>query len=223
MLVDYIEDFKRRMEKRFPFAEMKGIIEDKKVVVAGGAFLKENPIDFDIYPDIGKKRFKYCESPNAILLFQSANAKTFKNKAVMQFCNYHKETLEQLVGSFDFAHCQIGALVNLENGCISDIYYTEAFIKSMVTEQTFYTDSGYPLSSLIRIQKYVKRGKFAGKSWIWDTIKILTAVIDRGFEDYEDFKDQLDAVDLGLLPEDFQGANTGGILMEFFELLRYDR
>lgn len=221
-MADFNEDFKRRMENRFPFDAVKGIIEDKKVIIAGGAFLKDNPIDFDLYPDTGKKDFKYCENPKGTLLTQSANAKTFKNKAVMQFCRYNKDSLEALVNSFDFAHCQIGAYVDLENEHICDIYYTEGFIKSMITEQTFYTDSQYPLSSLIRIQKYIKRGKFAGKSWIWEVIKILTEVIDRGFHDYEDFKDQLDAVDLGLLPEDFQGANKGGILMNFFELLRRD-
>ena len=93
---------------------------------------------------------------------------------------------------------------------------------AMVTEKSYFTSSDYPLSSLIRLQKYVERGKFAGKSWIWDAIKILTAIIRRGFEDYEDFKDQLDAVDLGLLPEDFQGADNGGVLADFFELLRRD-
>ncbi len=211
------------MGKRFPFDAVKGIIENEKVIVAGGAFLKEIPIDFDIYPHPDSKGFKYCEEPNGIILFQSANAKTFKNKSVMQFCNYNKKSLEELINSFDYAHCQIGTIVDLGNNSIETVYYTDDFIKSMVTEQTFFTSSEYPLSSLVRMQKYINRGKFAGKSWIWDMIKILTSVIDRGFEDYEDFKNQLDAVDLGLLPEDFQGANQGGVLMDFFELLRRDK
>ena len=31
---------------------------------------------------------------------------------------------------------------------------------------------------------------------------ILTDILNRGIEDYEDFKDQLDAIDLSLLGED---------------------
>ena len=49
-------------------------------------------------------------------------------------------------------------------------------------------------------------------------MNILGDIVERGFHDYQDFKDQLDAVDLGLLTEDFKQVDNAD-LMKLFELL----
>ena len=61
------------------------------------------------------------------------------------------------------------------------------------------------------------KGYFLGKSYIPAVINILTNIIKRGFNDYDDFKDQLDAVDLGLLEEDYKEAKED--FRELFEIL----
>ena len=48
-------------------------------------------------------------------------------------------------------------------------------------------------------------------------INILANIIQRGFKDYDDFKDQLDAVDLGLLEEDYKDAKED--FLKLFEML----
>jgi hypothetical protein len=49
--------------------------------------------------------------------------------------------------------------------------------------------------------KYAKRGDFAGNSHIFSVLKVLGDIVHRGFDDFDDFKNQLDAVDLGLVTD----------------------
>jgi len=219
---DYIEELRMRIKRRFPFDDVKDIIDNKFIIIAGGSFSKEKPHDFDIYPENNQK-FSFRSAADSPL-FQSKNAKTYKtiDGIILQFCDYKKDTINLLVDSFDFAHCQIGAVVSLENKTIGKPYCTQAFIKSKMLETTWFTGSEYPLASLIRMNKYIKRGHFEGRSWMWETFKILTAILKRGVGDYTDFKDQLDAVDLGLLPEEVEKAGFED-LMELFRLLQVKR
>jgi len=48
-------------------------------------------------------------------------------------------------------------------------------------------------------------------------LTILHDIVDRGFADYNDFKNQLDAVNLGLVPEDLDGCKD--ILRKLFDVL----
>jgi hypothetical protein len=137
-------------------------------------------------------------------------------------CNFFHPSLKALVDSFDFAHIQIGAMVDIKCKCVEEIYYTEAYEKAHIIESTAYVHSEYPLSSLIRLVKYAKRDAFAGSSYIYSIITILKDIVERGFNDYEDFKEQLDAVDLGLLPEAFNELDRG-VLLDLFEVLRKDK
>lgn len=72
-------------------------------------------------------------------------------------------------------------------------------------ETTFYTEpdlnDSYPMSSLIRAFKYKERGNFGDGSYIACVFAILNQFLRRGFDSYDDFKDQLAAVDLAMLNE----------------------
>ena len=222
-MIDCKDELCSRMRRRFPFEDVKSIIKENSIIVAGGAFSKERPHDYDIYPELGFL-FTYKENTNCELLTKTKNARTYrtKNGVIIQFCLYKKPTLIHLIKSFDFAHCQIGAIAYLEKKKIEEVTYTDAFIKSKMLNKTWFTGSDYPLSSLIRIQKYIKRGYFEGRSWMWETFKILTNILERGIIDYDDFKDQLDAIDLGLLPEELEEADFED-LMQLLKLLQVKR
>jgi len=151
---------------------------------------------------------------------------TFKvGEQIVQLCFYPQPTLKALVDSFDFAHIQVGVHIHIGDvdglsiATVSSVYHTEAWVTSHAMQTTWYTGSEYPLSSLLRSIKYASRGDFAGKSYIPSAINILKGIIKRGFSGYEDFKDQLDAVDLGLIEKDLEGCN----ISELFELLRRDK
>jgi len=181
----------------------------ERFYVAGGVFDK-NHKDIDIF-FLSQEDFdfvrKKISKQNNIELLHTRNAITCKyNKEIIQLCAYIKNSLEELINSFDFAHHQIGCEIKkTENDFkIEKIYYTQNFIKAKTLETTFYTGSDYPLSSLIRLMRFYKRENLAGNQYIVETFKILVDIIERGFYSYEDFKDQIDAIDLGLLPEDIK-------------------
>ena len=190
-------------------------------IIAGNSLNVAKPNDFDIYPDDSSfdfaaitKRLKsfdgayvVCETRNALTINLSGH--------VLQFCNYSKKNVSQLIESFDFAHIQIGAVVHIcwepgdpEDGggyrssFIQSIWITDDYKASHIIGTTWYTGSDYPLSSLIRCIKYAQRGAYANKfEYKADILKILGDIINRGYRNYEDFKDQLAAVDLMLLEE----------------------
>lgn len=195
--------------------------EHEDYIIAGNSLNAAKPNDFDIYPDDNKFDFKaikkrvmsfdgtyvVCETKNALTVNLSGT--------VLQFCNYSKKTIAQLIESFDFAHIQIGALIHIcwepgdpEDGggyhssYIQSIWMTDDYKAAHVIGTTWYTGSDYPLSSLLRCIKYAQRGTYANKfEYKVDVLKILGDIINRGYRDYKDFKDQLTAVDLFLLEE----------------------
>ena len=195
----------QRIEARMPFAYK---IYDKvgSFYVAGNSLNEEVPNDFDLYP-VWKNQFDDVRSKigedNVVCVTKNAVTAKIDGHTV-QFCNYFKDSLSELLESFDFAHVQVGARFTkaLDGSPISNVDFTPNWLVAKSTGQTFYTHSEYPISSLIRINKYIKRGNYIGKSYIRDVIRILTDILNRGIEDYEDFKDQLDAIDLGLFGDD---------------------
>lgn len=169
--------------------------------------------DVDIYPVNGI--FQY--PVDSKLIFKSKNANSYQGSSnILQYCNYKKDSLQELVESFDYAHIKIGAKISKHS--IEEIYISPDFVIAKVTDQSFYTGSEYPFSSLIRILKYYKRDSLNNKSAIKAIILILNDIVKRGFTGYDDFRDQMDAIDLGMLPEEMKDCDRTE-LMELFNLL----
>lgn len=171
--------------------------------LAGGCFGKVVN-DLDIFP-VGDDVLT-IEAKNRV-----ANVATTKNAETwlvydqtVQLCRYRHASIEQLIESFDFAHIQCGVLVEIVSGevQVTKTHVSEAFKTARVCGDSWYTGSCYPLSSLVRLSKYRRRGAIGRGSAIEATIGIVADIVERGFNNYEDFKDQLDAVDLGLVVAD---------------------
>lgn len=196
--------------------------------VAGNSCNAAAPHDFDIYPS-GGHSFDFeeirsrIESVGGYVVIQTRNALTVNiNGKVIQFCNYRKPSLINLIESFDFAHIQIGVAVEIEwrpgnfeddpggyeRSVITSVEFTDDWQKAHMLETTWYTGSEYPLSSLLRTTKYFQRGAYAKKyEYKKDILKIMNDIISRGYKNYTDYKDQLAAVDLLLLePEEKKAA-----------------
>ena len=195
--------------------------------VAGNSCNASAPHDFDLYPWYSKKfDFKgiksRIESVGGYVIIETRNALTVNiGGKIIQFCNYWKSDLISLIESFDFAHIQIGVAVNIEwrpgdfendiggYDCskIRYVEYTDNWQRAQMLETTWYTGSDYPLSSLLRTVKYFKRGAYANKfEYKKDIINVLNDIISRGYKDYQDFKDQLAAIDLLLLEHEEKEA-----------------
>jgi hypothetical protein len=200
--------------KRIPAWDIAFILDNDDFRVAGGCFMDGVPNDYDVYPALGKSFDSHRIKENTIkslkgeVLCETKNAITVKvHGKVIQFCKYYKTTLHELVESFDFSHCQVGVEFEAretdsggfgmpEINCVA---WSDAWLEYRITGHSIYTGSEYPLSSLIRLNKYVKRDIIKGKSYTIEVLKILNDIIKRGYIDYPDFKNQLDAVDLLLL------------------------
>lgn len=194
---------------RLDFETVYKLIDDKPFYLAGGSLCGDEVHDFDLYPvhndpfDAKKIEAKITETcgKDAVVVYKSPNALTVRLLAknqVVQFCSYRKLSLNALVDSFDFSHIQVGIAFR-GNGCApfhEHVYYTDAFVLANVTRKTEYTGSEYPLSSLMRLFKYHKRGKLNKTETAQAVMKIVKDVVDRGYEDYKDYKDQMNAVDL---------------------------
>lgn len=202
----------QRRIKDISFASHFGL---KEIYIAGNSLNRMTPNDFDVFPVNAEDFLTAQNLENNIS--KTKNATTIKyNGHIIQFCNYHHHSLKDLVESFDFAHIKVGA--KIVDNSVQDIYMSEDYITSQVTENSYYTGSSFPLSSLIRLFKYKERGNISGKQYVTETLKIVADIAQRGFVDYDDFKNQIDAVDLGLVPEDMQGCQD--VLLKLFESLK---
>lgn len=212
-MIDVENEIANTITKRafkLDFDTVYSLIGQRPFLLAGGALCGDEVRDFDLYPDEEDGQpFSLQEVANAVrkpaskatLLFESKNAltvKLHKSGQVVQFCAYSKRSLKELVESFDFSHIQVGIRFR-GNGCApyhEHVFYTDAFVVANVTRRTAYTGSEYPLSSLMRLFKYHKRGKLTKYETARESMKILKDVLTRGYENYEDYKNQLDAIDL---------------------------
>jgi hypothetical protein len=211
------QEFRLRATQR-----MRGAVRDyllskhiKSVVLAGGGLLKEFD-DLDLYPtQQSQSVFELVANDVLGVKKNDLNAATItiEGKKV-QLCKYYKPTLRALVDSFDFTHCQIGVWMNLENN-LTAFYCSEGFQRDMALQTTTYTGSDYPLSSLIRIPKVVKKIGLDRRESTNLTISVLANLVKRGFDNYRDFLDQLKAVDVHYIPE-----NTGDLLDIYWALTK---
>jgi hypothetical protein len=179
----------------------------KRFYLAGGCFSKDVN-DLDLFPH-NSCPLVMVEQNEVTFVTETINAVTWTAFGhTVQTCNYHHDSLSDLIASFDFAHIQAGVEVQLGGsgapGTIEVVnaLMTEDCIAARATGGSWYTGSEYPLSSLIRLTKYHARSAISRTETIGATLTILADIVTRGFAGYDDFKDQLDAVDLGLTPDD---------------------
>lgn len=181
--------------------------------IGGGAFYSNH--DIDLFPVV-ENGFK-ASANDLIPIANTANAKTYHiADTSVQLCKYYYPSLQKLVESFDFSHCKIGGEFKIVQSYTrsrsivhtEELYISDDFVTANLTQNTTYTGSKHPLSSLIRVVKYAIDGRFHGRSYMNSIIQCVTDICDRGFSNYDDFKDQLDAVDLGLIPDSIDSLNT---------------
>ena len=140
------------------------------------------------------------------VVYESANARTVKHDdTTYQYCAYQKP-FHKLIESFDFAHVQVGAVLDLKSHKITEVYFTDKYVRWLLTGKSCFTGSEFPLSSLLRAEKYKRYEVLNSHEFRTCVLTALGDVIERGFDDYDDFKKQLEAVDLLLLEDDESNA-----------------
>ena len=221
-LEQVVKDRAQRLLSGLPDSFLK-LLVGRKFAIAGNSLNSGVPRDIDLFPlDDQGLLIQEKDCPFEILA-STANALTIDVEGqVVQTCNYFRPSVEELVYSFDFTHIQVGVLV-LSSAPLTvlNAYFTPQWVIAQAQGDSKYTGTtDYPLSSLLRVQKYRHQGSLSRRTAIQATFHILNHILERGFHDYEDFKDQLDAVDLGIVPEEQKELKS--YLLALFENLRTD-
>lgn len=205
---NHIQDvLTRRILGRIDVAQVLNISGVSKIAIAGGALMDAEPHDYDIYAATSDSKLSLLairvntERRGWTYVTETANALTMKDPQgrTYQFCTFCRKDPQELIEAFDFAHCQVCVSNFWAEGNSWRAYYTDNFLQAMAAQRTFFVSSPYPMGALCRVVKYAKYGYYGKeeRAWVRDVFKILTEFVRRGFMDYDDFKDQVYAVDLG--------------------------
>ena len=165
--------------------------------VCGGcivSMLNDEPVnDFDVYckkDNINEDMVAnlWANSEDNDVVSNTGNAITLKSK--IQFITKFGGKPREVVENFDFLHTK--TFYDFQ----SDELYLPSEVKEVIKRKILvYTGSAYPVSSLLRIPKYIKRG------WVIGAVDHMKIVMDTNaldlINDSNVLKDQLMGVDLG--------------------------
>ena len=155
----------------FPGAEIKDEGEDERIRIH--------------IPSEGVKKRKPTEDGGKHQpVYISDNAVTLTNKVQVIFRFYGEP--EEIHKNYDFVHCtnywtEAGGLV-----------LRPAALESLLAKQLQYVGSKYPLCSIIRIRKFVKRGWYINAGQM---LKIMFQISELDLSDVDTLKEQLVGVD----------------------------
>lgn len=138
-------------------------------------------------------------------IFISPNAITLKGNVQLIFRFYGEP--EKLVQEFDFEHCTgYFHRVSWENVvCRNELVLNEDMLMSVLTKELKYRHGKYPVSSLLRLQKYIQRGYTIPTG---ELIKLALDISKLDLSDAKVFSDQLSGVDLQLSADVLKAANN---------------
>nr|DAP04769.1 MAG TPA: hypothetical protein [Herelleviridae sp.] len=133
-------------------------------------------------------------------IFISPNAITLKGNVQLIFRFYGEP--EKIVREFDFEHCTgYFQRVCWENRLV----LTDDMLLSVLSKELKYRHGKYPVSSLIRLQKYIQRGYTIPTG---ELIKLALDISKLDLSDAKVFSDQLSGVDLQLSADVLKAANN---------------
>lgn len=138
-------------------------------------------------------------------IFISPNAITLNGNVQLIFRFYGEP--EKLVREFDFEHCTgYFHRVSWENVVYkNELVLNEDMLMSVLTKELKYRHGKYPVSSLLRLQKYIQRGYTIPTG---ELIKLALDISKLNLSDSQVFSDQLSGVDLQLSADVLKAANN---------------
>jgi hypothetical protein len=171
--------------------------QDEAEVFISGSSLLPKAGDVDVFLTPGSTWFISHSSKKR--LFETDNAITCRDHGqVIQLCKFAYQDLRAMITAFDFAHCQMGVRARITK--IRELEYVDSdwtpeFINARVTGDTWFTSGAMPVSSIVRLLKFHKRGMVSRRSAVDSVIKILAQIADDGFVSREDFEAQVNGIE----------------------------
>lgn len=125
------------------------------------------------------------DNPNYIPLYFSPNAIALSNK-IQIVTRFHGNN-EEIHKTFDFIHAT--NYFTFDDGLVTN----KEALESIITKQLKYQGSLYPLTSIIRMKKFIKRGWNINAGEI---LKIMFQISELDLHDYNVLEEQLIGVDV---------------------------
>ena len=188
--------------------EYRSKLEETGAFLAGGAvasvFSGTRINDYDIYFR-SPEGFKACNTffeeqagTSCVLEFFTPNALTYKiieNGTKVQLITAFTGTAEEIFGKFDFTCC-MGAYHFMNK----EFKFHKDFLPHLSQRRlVFNTDTPYPLSSLVRVRKYIKKKGFTMDAV--QLVKMALSIHNLELDDYATLKSQLQGVDILLFKQ----------------------
>lgn len=216
------------MYKKQEYNLLKGLSDNhilysfcnNRVFIAGGAiravFANEQISDYDVYfrNESDRKNF-LCDCEDDLeKVFESNNAITFKTKdgkitiQAIILDELLSDSANGIFNEFDFSIC-MGAYDFLSK----EFVLHEKFLEHLSSRELFYNiNSKYPIASMARMRKYLKKGyRISGV----EIIKLALRINNLKMKTFSDLKEQLEGIDTMFLSEltsillsDEYGENT---------------
>lgn len=139
----------------------------------------------DSYDDLNEKAQEIDYGPKYRPVFMSTNAITLSHKVQLVFRFFGPP--EEIHENYDFVHC-----TNYWTSWNNELVLNQEALEALLAKELRYVGSKYPLCSLMRIRKFIKRG------WNINAGQILKAVMqlqELDLSDVDVLEDQLTGVD----------------------------
>jgi len=131
-------------------------------------------------------------------LFLTDNAITMTDKVQIIIRFYG--TAEEIHKNFDFVHCQ-----GVYDYATNELHLSEATLKSLLSKQLVYSGSLYPIASVLRLRKFIKRGWNISAGQV---LKILHQISKVNWDNPDQLREQLMGVDVAYMHQLIGALNS---------------
>lgn len=174
---------------------IKTLGEDRiRIVFEGGGVSGDEEIDVDKpFEDVFDQVAELDETPDCLLdakekyrpIFMSPNAITLSDK-IQIVIRFHGKP-DEIHETYDYVHC-----MNYWESNGGNLFLNQEALESILSKHLIYRGSKYPLCSVIRMRKFIKRGWHINAGQI---LKMLFQVSELDLTDIDVLEDQLIGVD----------------------------
>jgi hypothetical protein len=145
----------------------------------------------DVYIDLEEKALECVGKPKYRPVFLSTNAITLSNK-IQLVLRFFGEP-DEIHANYDYIHC-----TNYWQSWDGHLELRKGALESLLSRELFYVGSKYPVCSIFRLRKFIRRGWTINAGQI---LKILLQVSDLDLTNFEVLQDQLTGVDCAYFTE----------------------
>jgi len=131
-------------------------------------------------------------------LFLTDNAITMTDKVQIIIRFYG--TAEEIHKNYDFVHCQ-----GVYDYATNQLYLSEDTLKSLLSKQLIYNGSLYPIASVLRLRKFIKRGWNISAGQV---LKILHQISKVDWNNPDQLREQLMGVDVAYMHQLIGALNS---------------